>query len=85
MTGTETLYLALFIVCLLLSAFFSSSETAFTALQRVKMEHMANTGVPGAKRVARMMRHPEKLLSTILTGNNLVNTAAAALGTGLWR
>jgi putative hemolysin len=83
MTGIETLYLALFIVCLLLSAFFSSSETAFTALQRVKMEHMANTGVPGAKRVARMMRHPEKLLSTILTGNNLVNTAAAALGTVL--
>jgi putative hemolysin len=83
MTGTETLYLALFIVCLLLSAFFSSSETAFTALHRVKMEHMANTGVPGAKRVARMMRHPEKLLSTILTGNNLVNTAAAALGTVL--
>jgi putative hemolysin len=83
MTSIETLYLALFIVCLLLSAFFSSSETAFTALQRVKMEHMANTGVPGAKRVARMMRHPEKLLSTILTGNNLVNTAAAALGTVL--
>jgi putative hemolysin len=83
MTGTETLYLALFIVCLLLSALFSSSETAFTALQRVKMEHMANTGVPGARRVARMMRHPERLLSTILTGNNLVNTAAAALGTVL--
>jgi putative hemolysin len=83
MTGTETLYLALFIVCLLLSAFFSSSETAFTALQRVRVEHMVSTGVPGAKRVARMMRHPEKLLSTILTGNNLVNTAAASLGTVL--
>ena len=83
MTSTETLYLALFIVCLLLSAFFSSSETAFTALQRVRVEHMVSTGVPGAKRIARMMRHPEKLLSTILTGNNLVNTAAAALGTVL--
>ena len=83
MTGTETLYLALFIVCLLLSAFFSSSETAFTALQRVRVEHMVSTGVPGARRVARMIRHPEKLLSTILTGNNLVNTAAAALGTVL--
>jgi len=44
---------------------------------------MVSTGVPGAKRIARMMRHPEKLLSTILTGNNLVNTAAAALGTVL--
>jgi len=83
MTNTETLYLALFIVCLLLSAFFSSSETAFTALQRVRVEHLVSTKVPGAERVARMMQHPEKLLSTILTGNNLVNTAAAALGTAL--
>ncbi|MBA7699710.1 hypothetical protein ES703_108409 [subsurface metagenome] len=83
MDGTETLYLALFIVCLLLSAFFSSSETAFTSLQRVRVEHMVNTKVPGAERVAKMMKRPEKLLSTILTGNNLVNTAAAALGTAL--
>ncbi len=83
MTDTETLYLALFIVCLLLSAFFSSSETAFTSLQRVRVEHMVNTKVPGAERVAKMMKRPEKLLSTILTGNNLVNTAAAALGTVL--
>ena len=83
MTGAETLYLALFIVCLLLSAFFSTSETAFTALQRIKVEHMVSTNVPGAERIAKMMQHPEKLLSTILTGNNLVNTAAAALGTVL--
>jgi putative hemolysin len=83
MTGIEVLYLAIFIVCLVLSGFFSSSETAFTALQRVKVEHMVSTNVPGAKRVSRMMQHPEKLLSTILTGNNLVNTAAAALGTVL--
>ncbi len=81
MTGIETVYLAIFIVCLVLSAFFSSSETAFTALQRVRVEHMVTTNVPGAKRVSRMMQHPERLLSGILTGNNLVNTAAAALGT----
>ncbi len=83
MTGIETVYLAIFIVCLVLSAFFSSSETAFTALQRVRVEHMVTTNVPGAKRVSRMMQHPERLLSGILTGNNLVNTAAAALGTVL--
>jgi putative hemolysin len=83
MTGIETVYLSIFIVCLVLSAFFSSSETAFTALQRVKVEHMVSTNVPGAKRVSRMMQHPERLLSGILTGNNLVNTAAAALGTVL--
>ena len=75
------LYLVLFIICLLLSAFFSSSETAFIALQRIRMEHMVESNVRGAKRVARMIQRPEKLLSTILLGNNFVNVAAAALGT----
>lgn len=83
MDSIETLYLALFIVFLVLSAFFSSSETAFASLERVRVEQMVNAKVPGAERVARMMKQPEKLLSTILTGNNLVNTAAAALGTVL--
>jgi len=81
MEGINALYLALFIVCLVLSAFFSSSETAFTSLRRIRVEQMVNTKVTGAERVAKMMQRPENLLSTILTGNNLVNTAAAALGT----
>ncbi|MFC1933798.1 hemolysin family protein [Chloroflexota bacterium] len=81
MSGIETLYLLLFVVCLLLSAFFSSSETAFIALQRIRVEHMINTKVEGANRVAKMLQRPEKLLSTILLGNNFVNTAAAALAT----
>ena len=83
MDSIETLYLALFIVFLALSAFFSGSETAFASLERVRVEQMINAKVPGAERVARMMKQPEKLLSTILTGNNLVNTAAAVLGTVL--
>ncbi len=83
MNTTETVYLVILIVCLLLSAFFSSSETAFTALQRIRVEHLVSTKVPGAARIARMMQHPEKLLSAILTGNNLVNTAAASLATVL--
>jgi putative hemolysin len=83
MSGVETLYLVLLIVCLLLSAFFSSSETAFVSLQRIRIEHLVNTKVRGAKRVARMVSQPEKLLSTILLGNNFVNTAAAAIATFL--
>ena len=79
----ETLYLVFLFVCLLLSAFFSSSETAFIALQRIRMEHMVSTKVSGADQVAKMLQRPEKLLSTILLGNNLVNTAAAALATAL--
>jgi len=77
------LYLVLFVVCLLLSAFFSSAETAFISLQRIRMEHLVENNVRGAKRVVRMIERPEKLLSTILLGNNFVNVAAAALGTAI--
>ena len=70
-------------VFLILSAFFSSSETAFMSLQRLRILHLANIGRPGAHRMARRMEHPEKTLSTVLLGNNLVNTAAAAVATFL--
>jgi len=83
MSSVETLYLVFLFICLLLSAFFSSSETAFVSLQRIRLEHMVNTKVRGAGRVARMIERPEKLLSTILLGNNFVNVAAAALATVL--
>jgi len=83
MSGTETLYIVFLFVCLLLSAFFSSSETAFVALQRIRVEHLVSTKVKGADRVSRMLQRPARLLSTILLGNNFVNTAAAALATFL--
>ncbi len=84
MSGTEAaLYLVLLIACFLLSAFFSGSETAFISLERYRVEHLVETKVKGARRVARMIERPERLLSTILLSNNLVNTAAAALATVL--
>jgi len=81
--SVETLYLVFLVICLLLSAFFSSSETAFIALQRFRLQHMVDTKVKGAQRVARLVEQPERLLSTILLGNNFVNVAAAALATVL--
>jgi len=81
MSGIETLYLVLFFICLLLSAFFSGSETAFISLQRFRVEHLVETKVKRAKRVARMIERPEKFLSVVLLGNTFVNTAAAALAT----
>jgi len=81
MSGIETLYLVLFFICLLLSAFFSGSETAFISLQRFRVEHLVETRVKRAKRVARMIERPEKFLSVVLLGNTFVNTAAAALAT----
>jgi len=83
MSGMETLYLVLLFTCFVLSAFFSGSETAFIALERYRVEHLVATKVKGARRVASLLERPERLLSTILFGNNLVNTAAAALATVL--
>jgi putative hemolysin len=77
------LYLVLLIICLIFSAFFSGSETAFVSLQRIRVEHLVETKVRGAKRVSRIIARPEKLLSTVLLGNTLVNTAAAAIATAL--
>ncbi len=71
------------VICVFASAFFSVSEIAFISLQRFKLEHMLETGVKGAEQVAALIKNPERLLSTILFGNNFVNTAAAALGTAL--
>ncbi len=79
--GISIMYVVLFILCLFLSAFFSSSETAFISLQRIRIRHLADTGVAGADEVAKITERPERLLTTILLGNNFVNTAAAALGT----
>lgn len=81
MSNMDILFLVLFFVCLLFSAFFSSSETAFISLQKLRLRHLAETEGGAAKEVAEMAKKPEHLLTTVLLGNNLVNTAAAALAT----
>ena len=75
MLDDTSVSIALVVIFLVLSAFFASSEAAFLSLQRTRVAHMVRTGIPGAKRVADMMSQPERLLSTILLGNNLVNVA----------
>jgi len=77
------IYLVLLLVCMALSAFFCSSETAFISVQRIKIEQLISAKVKGAARVARLVERPERFLSTVLLGTNLVNVAAAALGTTL--
>ena len=71
----------LLVIFLLLSAFFSASETAFIALPRARLLHLVKTRRAGAGRVSRLLQHPERFLATVLLSNNLVNTAAAALAT----
>ncbi|HSW58403.1 MAG TPA: hemolysin family protein [Dehalococcoidales bacterium] len=77
------IYILIFIACVLLSAYFSASEIAFMSLQRYKLEALAQKKVRGVKLVTWLKDHPERFLSTVLLGNNLVNIAAASVGTAL--
>lgn len=68
-------------VLVILSAYFSGSETAMMALNRYRLKHLANEGHGGARRAARLLERPDKLLSVILIGNNFVNFSAASIAT----
>ena len=70
-----------FLVLLFFSGFFSISETSMMALNRYRLRHLAKTGNRGARRTARLLERTDRLLGVILLGNNLANTAAAALVT----
>ena len=83
MDAGDSWRLALLVVCLGLSGFFSASETAFIALPRARLMHLVRNRRPGADRVSHIIQRPERFLATVLLGNNLVNTAAAALATVL--
>ena len=83
MDTSDAIRLVLLGLAVLLSAFFAGSEAAFLSLQRSRLAALVLDRVKGAERVERLASHPEKLLPTVLTGNNLVNVAAAALGTTL--
>ena len=83
MDGDDLLRVILLAIAVVLSAFFSGSEAAFLSIQRGRLAYLIRTKVKRAEQVAEMNNHPERFLPTVLTGNNLVNTAAAALGTAI--
>ena len=71
------------LLLLAISAFFSMSETAITGSSRARMHALADTGDERAKRVNRLFEMRDRLIGTILIGNNLVNTASATLTTAV--
>jgi len=71
------------VVLILLSAFFSMSETALVALGNISLRHMLDKKIPRAKTVKKLKDNPHRLLTTILIGNNLVNVAAASIATSV--
>ena len=79
----EVLIVAI-LICVALSAFFSASETAFTSMNRVKLKTMMQNGNKRARLAYELGEDYDKLLSTILVGNNIVNIAASTLATSLF-
>ncbi len=66
---------------IILSGFFSSSETGMMALNRYKLKHLANKGHKGARKAKALLAKPEQLIGVILIGNNFVNILASAIAT----
>ena len=64
-----------------ISAYFSGSETGMMTLNRYRLRHRAKQGNRAARRVEKLLRKPDRLISLVLIGNNLVNILASALGT----
>ncbi len=84
MTPDLWIMIAILFVCVALSAFFSASETAFTSANRVKLKTMTQNGNKRAKAALALAEDYDRLITTILIGNNIVNIAASSLATSLF-
>jgi Mg2+/Co2+ transporter CorB len=80
MDELSLIYLVIILVILvILSAYFSSSETAMMSLNRYRLKHLADRKYKGAKRVHQLLERPDRLIGLILLGNNFVNILAAMI------
>ena len=77
----NSINLIIIIICVILSGYFSATETAFTSFNKIRVKNMAEKGNKRAKLVLKLSVNFDKLLSTILIGNNIVNIATASLAT----
>ena len=84
-SSTSSLIQIIALVILLIgSGFFSASETALMSLSRIKIRHLEEDGVRGAKLVGSLLEDSNRLLTSILIGNNIVNIAATSISTSLF-
>lgn len=80
----ESISLMIIVFCVVMSAYFSATEMAFSSLNRIRVKNMAEKGNRRAALVLKMSDNYDVLLSTILIGNNIVNIASASLATVLF-
>ncbi len=83
MASDDAIQLLILLILVLLSAFFSSAETALTTVNRIRLQTLSEEGDRRADIVLKTIENSPKMLSTILIGNNLVNNFSAALATAL--
>lgn len=83
MDSSDAIQLLILVILLALSAFFSSSETALTTVNKIRMRNLADAGDDRAEFVMKVISNPGKMLSAILIGNNIVNLYASSLSTML--
>ena len=81
---SETLSIIIILICLILSAYFSASETALSTFNKIKIKNLADKGNKRAKLVLNIADNYDSMLSTILIGNNIVNILSASLSTILF-
>lgn len=84
MSDEQLIRLALLGVLFLLSAFFSGSETALMAIDRLRVKYLVQKKKHGAEKLEATLEQPDRLLAAILVGNNLVNIAASVIATGFF-
>lgn len=84
MDGNATITFLILLVLVVFSAFFSSAETAYTCLNRVRLKNMANSGNKRAEKVLALAEDYDRLISSILIGNNIVNILSTSLATALF-
>ena len=78
--STTTLIVTL-IIMVVISAYFSGSETGMMTLNRYRLRHLAKQGDRRARRVEKLLQKPDRLISLVLIGNNLVNILASSIAT----
>lgn len=81
MDGSSTLQIIIMVLLVMMSAYFSATETAFSSLNKTRLKTMAEDGNKKASLALKLEENYDKLISTILIGNNIVNIALASLGT----
>lgn len=81
MDGSSTLQIIIMVILVMMSAYFSATETAFSSLNKTRLKTMAEDGNKKAILALKLSENYDKLISTILIGNNIVNIALASMGT----